>query len=111
MPTIVFDHRLTVHAGETSIELLHVGGHCSDQTVAYLPQQRVLFGSDNVFNGKDPYVGDGDLVTWIDALRTLRLRPIDVVIPGHGPVAGPELIDAQIEQLEGFLATALRSHV
>jgi cyclase len=108
LPTILFDERLVVHVGRSVVELLHVGGHCADQTVAYLPNQRVLFGSDNVFNGKEPYVGDGDLVTWIDSLRRLQERPIELVIPGHGPVGGPELIEAQIDQLEGLLAADLR---
>jgi cyclase len=108
LPEIVFDDRLLVHVGGSPVELLHVGGHCADQTVAYLPRQRLLFASDNVFNGKDPYVGDGDLVTWIESLRRVRDFPLETVIPGHGPVGGPELIDAQIEQLEGLLAAKLR---
>lgn len=111
LPTILFEDRLVLHIGESVVELLHVGGHCADQTVAYLPNQRVLFASDNIIHGKEPYVGDGDLVTWIEALRLLGERPLEVVIPGHGPVGGPELIGAQIAVLEGLLATALRSHV
>lgn len=108
LPEIVFDDRLVVHVGGSVVELIHVGGHCADQTVAYLPRQRVLFASDNVFHQKDPYVGDGDLVTWIDSLRRLRERPLETVIPGHGPVGGAELVDAQIDQLEGLLAAKLR---
>jgi cyclase len=108
LPTIVFDDRLIVHVGGTAVELIHVGGHCADLTVAYVPSRRVLFASDDVVNGKEAYVGDGDLVTWIDALRRLRERPVELVVPGHGPVGGPELLEAQIQQLEGLLANALR---
>lgn len=108
LPEILFDARLVVQVGALSVELIHVGGHCSDQTVAYLPEQRILFGSDNIFHQKAPYVGDGDLVTWIESLRSFQKCPVDLVIPGHGPVGGPELIDAQIDQLEGMLEAKLR---
>lgn len=107
LPEILFESRLIVQVGRFPVELLHVGGHCADQTVAYLPEQRVLFASDNVFNGKEPYTGDGDLVAWIESLERMRALPVEVVIPGHGPVGGPELLTAQQEQLEGLLATSL----
>lgn len=107
-PQIVFDDRLTIHVGESSVELVHVGGHCADQTMVYLPRQRVLFGSDNIFNGKPAYTGDGDLVTWIDALRWAADLNPDLVVPGHGSNGGPELIDAQLEELEELLERSLR---
>jgi cyclase len=108
LPEILFDTNLTVRVGAHVVELIHVGGHCADQTIAYLPEQRVLFGSDNIFHQKEPYVGDGDLVTWIESLRNAQGRPIELVIPGHGPVGGPERIEAQIAQLEELLAAKLR---
>lgn len=110
LPEILFDRELTVRVGAQQVELLHVGGHCADQTVAYLPERRVLFGSDNIFHQKPPYVGDGDLITWIESLRLFQKRPVEVVIPGHGPVGGQELISAQIEQLEEMLDAKLQGN-
>jgi cyclase len=108
LPQIVFDDRLVVHVGSTPVELIHVGGHCADQTVVYLPKQRVFFGSDNLFNGKPPYTGDGDLATWIASLRWARTLDIDIAVPGHGTTGGPEIIDAQVAELEGLFETWLR---
>lgn len=107
LPQILFEAGLVVQVGRFPVEVIHVGGHCVDQTVAYLPEQRVLFASDNVFNGKEPYTGDGDLVAWIESLERMRELPVDVVIPGHGPVGGTELLTAQLEQLEDLLAVSL----
>jgi cyclase len=108
LPQILFDSHLEVQVGSASAQLMHVGGHCTDQTVAYLPKQRVLFASDNIIHEKPVYTGDGDLFTWIEALRKLQKLPIEVVIPGHGSVGGPELIEAKIAYLEELLEAKLR---
>jgi cyclase len=102
LPEVLFDDALELRLGETIVQLVHTGGHCGDQTMAYLPRQRVLFGSDNVFNRREPYIGEGDLAVWISALRRFEDKPIDIVVPGHGPLGGAELLGQQIEQLEGF---------
>jgi cyclase len=107
LPQILFDTNLTVQVGETAVEIEHVGGHCSDQTMAYVPRHKVLFASDNLIHGKPPYTGDGDLVTWIDVLRRQQEREIEVVVPGHGPVGGPELLETAIAELEELLAAKL----
>jgi cyclase len=108
LPQVVFDDRLVVYVGDIPVELVHVGGHCADQTVVYLPQQRVFFGSDNLFNGKPPYTGDGDLATWIASLRWARSLDIELAVPGHGENGGPEIIDRQIEELENMFDAWLR---
>jgi cyclase len=110
LPQILFDSELEVEVGSSVAHLMHVGGHCTDQTVAYLPKQRVLFASDNIIHEKPVYTGDGDLFTWIEALRKLQKLPIDVVIPGHGSVGGPELIDAKIDYLEQLVEEKLQAH-
>jgi cyclase len=111
LPEITFADQVVVHAGRTEVRMLHVGGHCVDQCVVYLPGERILFGSDDVFNGKPPYVGEGDLVTWITSLRELAMLPLEIVVPGHGPVGGPELVDAQILELEELLSLSRKEIV
>lgn len=108
LPEILFDSHLDIVIGDSTVQLMHMGGHCTDQTAAYFPKQRVLFASDNIIHEKPAYTGDGDLFTWIEALRRFQKLEIDVVIPGHGSVGGPELIDAQIEYLEELLDAVLR---
>jgi cyclase len=100
LPTIVFDDRLVVHVGDVEVELVHTGGHCSDQTMVHVPSRRVLFGSDNIFNGKPAFTGHGDLVTWIEALKWAQSLEPEIVVPGHGANGGAEVIDAQIAELE-----------
>ncbi|MET8844607.1 MBL fold metallo-hydrolase [Streptomyces rubiginosohelvolus] len=99
-PQLTYRDRLTVHAGAVRAELLHPGpAHTTGDTVVWLPEQRVLFAGDLVMNGVTPFCPMGSLAGSVEALRMLRgLRP-RTVVPGHGPVGGPELLDDN----EGYL--------
>jgi cyclase len=110
LPEILFDSTLELWIGDSPVQLIHLGGHCTDQTVAFLPKQRVLFASDNIIHEKVPYAGDGDLLTWVEALdRMAELEP-EVVIPGHGSLGGPELIRHMSGVIEEMLETKLQGH-
>lgn len=54
----------------------------------------VIFAGDLVFNGHWPVLWDADVAGWLRCLGELRELPARVVVPGHGPAGGPELIDA-----------------
>src|SRR4051812_33078025 len=82
------------------VELLHLGpGHTAGDTVVWLPDQRVLFAGDLVFSGVTPFVLMGSLDGSLRVLDRLRaLEPLHVV-PGHGPLGGPELLDTNADYL------------
>ncbi|QOV35737.1 MBL fold metallo-hydrolase [Streptomyces ferrugineus] len=95
LPTLTFRDTLTLHAEDLRVELLQVGpAHTADDVVAWVPERSVLFAGDVVWSGVTPYVLMGSISGSFRALERLRsLRP-DVVVPGHGPVGGVELIDS-----------------
>lgn len=107
-PSFLFDGGVAMLVEDLSVELRHVGGHTSDLSVAWIPERRVLFASDNVVQGKPAFTADGDLVAWIAALRAMSTWGPEVVVPGHGAVGGPSLIVAQRAALEEQLAKTLR---
>jgi glyoxylase-like metal-dependent hydrolase (beta-lactamase superfamily II) len=73
-------------------------------TAFYLPTERALIAGDLVFADTHAYMCDiADADLWIAELERVRDgRAIDRVVPGHGPVGGPELIDAQVRWLEDW---------
>ncbi|WP_280886240.1 MBL fold metallo-hydrolase [Streptomyces sp. LBL] len=100
MPTLTFRDRITLHIGDRSAELLHLGpAHTSNDTVVWLPAERALFTGDLVMNGVTPFCPMGSAAGSLEALDTMRALAPEVVIPGHGPVGGPELFD----ETEGYL--------
>ncbi|MER5632054.1 MBL fold metallo-hydrolase [Streptomyces nitrosporeus] len=95
LPTLTFRDELTLHGGGVRTELLHVGpAHTANDVVAWVPERGVLFTGDVVWSGVTPYLLMGSVTGSLAALERMRaLRPA-VVVPGHGPVGGPELLDA-----------------
>ena len=67
--------------------------------VAWIPEHRVLFTGDLVFNGGTPFVVMGSVAGSFVALDALmELDPL-VIVPGHGEVCGPEVMDLAGEYL------------
>jgi cyclase len=82
--------------------LTYGGGHTLSDAVLWLEQERVLFAADLVVVGTHPWVGDGDIDAWPGILeRMADLRP-EKIVPGHGPIAGPEAIAPMLEYLEAL---------
>ncbi|MEU3731039.1 MBL fold metallo-hydrolase [Streptomyces sp. NPDC033538] len=99
-PQLTYRDRMTVHAGSLRAELLHPGpAHTTGDTVVWLPERRVLFTGDLVMAGVTPFCPMGSVAGSIEALRTLRALGARTVVPGHGPVGGPELFDVNEEYL------------
>lgn len=88
-PEVTFSDRLTVWNGDRKVELIHFGGpaHTTNDVVVYLPEERVCFAGDLLFNGGMPFGLQGSIVGWIEVLGHLAELEADVWVPGHGPVA------------------------
>jgi len=84
-PDLSFKDELSVWMGSFEVRLMHVGrGHSQGDSVAWLPQQGVLFAGDLVENRCAVYAGDGYLQEWSRTLTQLEaLRP-RVLLPGRG---------------------------
>lgn len=94
--TVSFERRLVLDDGSRRIEFLHFGhAHTPGDAVAYLPEEKILFTGDACVNGPFNYTGDADTASWIEVLEHLQELDVRVVAPGHGPEAGPELLEVQ----------------
>ncbi|MEV4901975.1 MBL fold metallo-hydrolase [Citricoccus sp. NPDC055426] len=95
LPTIVFDDSLTIAPGDRPIKVRHPGmtAHTSGDAFVWLPTERVLFTGDLVFNGGTPFALSGSLRGWMHVLDELAALDPLTVVPGHGPVGGPELFE------------------
>lgn len=107
LPVLTFTDAITVHAGDLSVELRHLGpAHTTNDVVAWVPRHRVLFTGDIVMSGVTPYCLMGSVTGSLAALARLRDLGVETVVPGHGPVGGPELFDATERYLRWVLELA-----
>jgi cyclase len=95
-PFLTYRDTVTLWVDDMPCEIHHVGdaAHTTNDSVVWLPERSVLFCGDLLFNRGTPFVLMGSVAGSIDVLETV-LRPLgaQTIVPGHGPVAGPELID------------------
>ena len=96
LPVLTFADRLTLWAEDLRCELLFAGGpaHTTNDVVVWNPERAVLFAGDLLVSGSTPFLLSGSVLGAIDVLETF-VRPLraQTIVPGHGPVAGPGLVD------------------
>lgn len=94
LPALTYRESVTLHVGGHAVQLLHLGAaHSTNDTLVWLPDQRVLFAGDVVMSGVTPFCQLGSIAGSLRAIASMRaLEPVTVVT-GHGPVTGPEVLD------------------
>jgi cyclase len=99
-PFLTFTDQVRLYAGDLPVELIFVGpAHTTNDVVAWIPDRRLLFTGDLVFNQGTPFVVQGSIAGSLTALDRLRALGAERLVPGHGPVGGPELIDEVADYL------------
>jgi cyclase len=96
LPFLTFADRMTLWADDLRCELRFCGGpaHTTNDVVVWLPEQSVLFAGDLLFHGGTPFLMSGSVLGAIEVLETF-VEPLgaETIVPGHGPVGGPQMID------------------
>jgi cyclase len=99
LPDKVFEDFLECELGGVKYEVVHIGGHTPDLSIVWLPERKILYASDLIFQGRYPYIFDSDVHAWIGALDLLLEYPAEVIIPGHGVRCS----EAHIKELRNYL--------
>src|ERR1700719_3878881 len=91
----------------SKIELLKdVQGDTDENTMLWIPEQRILIAGDVVFNNMHVYTAETDSTArekWLNSLQKIRaLKPL-VVIPGHSKVGDALDASTAIDFTENYL--------
>jgi cyclase len=109
-PFLTYTDGVTVWVDDLRCEVRHVGAvaHTNNDSIVWVPDRKVLFAGDLLFNGGTPFVMQGSVAGLIHVLTEV-ITPLgaETIVPGHGPVAGPELIDQTVAYLR-FVQQAAR---
>jgi cyclase len=96
VPDLIFDEKLVLDDGTQRMELLFLGHcHTPGDCFAYLPKLKILCTGDACVNGAFNYLGDADTAAWIKNLEKAQQIDVKLICPGHGPLAGKELLGKQ----------------
>jgi cyclase len=109
-PFVTFEQPVTVWVDELRVELHPVPtpAHTTNDVVAWIPERAVLFTGDLVFVGGTPFVPMGSVSGSVAALDWLKQFGAQKLVPGHGPVSGPEVMDPIADYLRFIQETAQR---
>jgi cyclase len=105
-PQITYRDRMTLHFDGRAIELIHPGvAHTYGDTMVYLPNEKILFAGDILFNHIFPPIR-GSSAGWVAAIERVEAMDIETIVPGHGFIATKR----ELGDLKGCLIE-LRSQV
>lgn len=108
--TIVFENALTLNKGKISIIIMNTGpGHSSGDTIVYLPNARILFASDLLFNDAVGFMGEASIHEWGDSLDLMDELAPSVVIPGVGRVSDSGSIERFRKFYRAFMTEIIRN--
>jgi cyclase len=84
LPAITFSDRLDLHLASHTFHLINMPGHTRFQTAVYIPEEKVVFTSDNIFCKVQAWMQEAMPFEWLASLKNLSELDADVLVPGHG---------------------------
>ena len=105
-PTLTFSGQMSIWLGQLEVQLLQVGrGHTKGDTIAWLPEQKILFSGDLVEFDATPYAGDAYFQDWPKTLDNLAAMKPHALVPGRGAaLTTPEQVAAGLKGTRDFIA-------
>ena len=90
LPNITFIDCARLLYGGREVQLIYAGGHTPATSIAWLPKEKIAFVGDMLWVDQHPYMAQANSLEWIEALGRIRELGAEKLVPGHGPVCGPE---------------------
>jgi glyoxylase-like metal-dependent hydrolase (beta-lactamase superfamily II) len=105
-PTMTFKGEMTVWLGKLEVKLMQLGrGHTKGDTVAWLPQQKILFSGDLVEFDATPYAGDAYFQDWPRTLDNIAALQPTKLVPGRGAaLTTPDMVRAGLAGTRAFVS-------
>jgi glyoxylase-like metal-dependent hydrolase (beta-lactamase superfamily II) len=105
-PTLTFDGTLTLWLGKRRVDIMHIGrGHTAGDTIAWVPDEDVVFSGDLVEHHSACYCGDAFLREWPATIQKLADMNPRALVPGRGDaLLEPETVDEGMQGTADFLS-------
>jgi cyclase len=111
-PFLTYRDEITLWVDGLRCDVRYVGtpAHTTNDSIIHVPDRGVLFAGDLLFNGGTPFLLMGSVSGAIEVLEQV-VKPLNapVIVAGHGPVCGPELIEDMLGYLRFVQDVARRA--
>ncbi len=102
-PDITLSQRLALYLGDHTFHLIHVPGHTPFQVAVHIPEERVVFTSDNVSHKEGPFLHQALPYEWLDSLKRIQELEADVLVPGHGSICDRSYIQEMSDIIQAWI--------
>ncbi|QSZ41994.1 MBL fold metallo-hydrolase [Sulfurimonas aquatica] len=94
-PTIFVENQITLRINKKEVKIKSVNqkAHTNSDLYVYIPQMKIVFVGDLVFNDRIPSIRDGELNGWLDALDEIKSLDTKYIIGGHGKMIRNDSIE------------------
>ena len=109
-PTTLFDQTMEVKIGNKRLVLTHLGSaHTRGDVLVHVPADRVLYTGDLLFVGGHPVIWAGPVENWIKVCDYILGLDVEVVVPGHGPIADKAAV-RELRSYFEYISAQVRIH-
>ena len=101
-----FDANFIEFEGSKIEVLKNIRGDTDENTMLWIPGQRILIAGDVLFNNMHVYTAETDSEArgkWLNSLQKIRELKPSVVIPGHSKVGAPLDASTAVDFTENYL--------
>lgn len=85
-PDIIIDGDAELHVGSHTFHILWTPGHTPGQLAVVVPEERIMFVGDTVFNKCQTWLYASNIEQWLRSIERLLEIDVDTIVPGHGDV-------------------------
>ncbi len=86
LPSVTLTQEMKLYLGDHTFHLINMPGHTPYQVAVYIPEEKVIFTSDNIFYRTAPFLHQALPYEWIASLQKMEKMDIKAVVPGHGEI-------------------------
>ena len=85
-PDIILQGDAVFTVGDHTFQILWTPGHTPGQLAVVIPEERMMFVGDTIFNGCQTWLYASDIEQWLGSINRLLDIDVDLVVPGHGEI-------------------------
>jgi cyclase len=109
-PTTLFDQTMEVKIGNKRLVLTHLGSaHTRGDVLVHVPADRALYTGDLLFVGGHPVIWAGPVENWMKACDYILGLDVEVIVPGHGPIADKAAV-RELRSYFEYISAQARKH-